>query len=71
MSLLVRCPACGLESDEIRCPRCNTLKVMGCDGSCSACRAGCEDGHFPSPPDRTSPRLPAEEGQSTSVRAKR
>lgn len=39
MGLLTTCPSCGLKSDEIRCPRCNTLKVKGCDGQCAACRA--------------------------------
>jgi hypothetical protein len=37
MGLLTTCPSCGLSSDEIRCPRCNALKVVGCDGRCSAC----------------------------------
>lgn len=37
MGLLEKCPSCGFESDETRCPRCNALKVIGCAGSCSAC----------------------------------
>lgn len=37
MSLNPVCPECGFESDEVRCPRCNALKVMGCQGSCWSC----------------------------------
>jgi hypothetical protein len=29
---------CGMVSDEIRCPRCNALKLTGCAGSCKVCR---------------------------------
>ena len=29
MGILATCPACGLASAEIRCPRCNALKVVG------------------------------------------
>lgn len=42
MGILAKCPSCGLASDEIRCPRCNMLKVVGCSGSCAACKSGCE-----------------------------
>jgi len=38
MAILDRCPSCGLASDEVRCPRCNTLKVIGCTGSCALCK---------------------------------
>lgn len=39
MAVIKTCPSCGLESDEIRCPRCNTLKVIGCSGSCALCKS--------------------------------
>jgi hypothetical protein len=42
MTLLKTCPDCGFKSSEIRCPRCNALKVMGCDGACSMCGRTCE-----------------------------
>lgn len=44
MAILPKCPSCGLESGEIRCPRCNALKVMGCSGSCVLCgsKVSCE-----------------------------
>jgi len=41
MAILPKCPSCGFESPEIRCPRCNALKLVGCDGRCSACAASC------------------------------
>lgn len=41
MGLLKKCPSCGLESDEVRCPRCNTLKLLGCTGSCTLCKSRC------------------------------
>ena len=33
------CPTCGYEADisEIRCPRCFTLLLTGCSGSCGSC----------------------------------
>lgn len=37
MGVTTECPACGLKSDKIRCPRCNALKVVGCSGSCTLC----------------------------------
>ena len=38
----VQCPACGYASDDIRCPRCNALKLTGCSGACLTCRdRGC------------------------------
>ena len=37
MAILPICPSCGLASPEIRCPRCNTLKLVGCDGHCETC----------------------------------
>lgn len=39
MAILQTCPSCGFPSPDIRCPRCNALKVLGCNGSCSACRS--------------------------------
>ena len=41
MTIVQKCPSCGFESPEIRCPRCNALKVVGCDGVCSACASSC------------------------------
>ena len=41
MTIVQKCPSCGFESPEIRCPRCNTLKVVGCNGVCSACASSC------------------------------
>ena len=49
MTIVQTCPSCGLESNATRCPRCNTLKVVGCSGSCSMCGSSCEDGAAPSP----------------------
>ena len=43
MGVLAKCPECGLASDEIRCPRCNALKVVGCSGSCGACKSSCQE----------------------------
>ncbi len=33
------CPKCGLaiEPGSLRCPRCNTLVIAGCGGSCASC----------------------------------
>lgn len=58
MTLLPRCPSCGLESAEIRCPRCNTLKVIGCTGACLTCGSACKaDGcDVPSPEPAPSDR---------------
>jgi len=39
VAILQTCPSCGFVSDEVRCPRCNALKVIGCSGSCSACKS--------------------------------
>jgi hypothetical protein len=44
MGILANCPSCGLASSEIRCPRCNSLKIVGCSGSCGACKSDCENG---------------------------
>ena len=41
MTIMPKCPSCGFESAEVRCPRCNTLKVVGCSGVCSACGSSC------------------------------
>jgi hypothetical protein len=43
MTLVTKCPECGFESAAIRCPRCNALKLKGCDGVCSACAVSCAD----------------------------
>jgi hypothetical protein len=58
MGLLQTCPSCGLKSDQIRCPRCNALKVVGCDGQCAACRMA-------APVDSTC-GSPAVESEATS-----
>ena len=50
MAILPTCPSCGLESPEIRCPRCNALKLIGCDGACSHCASSCSSGPVPAPP---------------------
>ncbi len=42
MGILAKCPSCGMVSGEIRCPRCNALKVVGCSGSCALCKSDCE-----------------------------
>jgi len=55
MTLMTTCPACGLESSEIRCPRCNALKVVGCSGACSACASSCKAGRVPTPPGASLP----------------
>lgn len=55
MTVLSTCPACGLESDEIRCPRCNALKIVGCNGACSICGSSCKTGRVPMPPGASCP----------------
>jgi hypothetical protein len=50
MTILPKCPSCGLESAEIRCPRCNALKLVGCDGSCSTCASSCNAAPVPARP---------------------
>jgi hypothetical protein len=49
MTVLPKCPECGFESNEVRCPRCNALKVIGCSGSCSLCgsKSSCASGGSP------------------------
>jgi hypothetical protein len=56
MALERMCPACGLVSDEIRCPRCNTLLLKGCTGSCSGCgkRGACPT-HASLPSEKRKP----------------
>lgn len=44
MEIKRKCPSCGLESDEVRCPRCNTLKVISCSGACLTCKASASCG---------------------------
>ncbi len=56
MAILPRCPECGLESSELRCPRCNALKVANCDGRCAACAiAGASSCGVPMPGGDTRP----------------
>ena len=47
MNIIATCPACGFVSPEIRCPRCNALKVQGCSGMCSSCASSCKIGAVP------------------------
>ncbi len=61
MSILQTCPACGFESPEVRCPRCNALKVVGCSGACSVCGSSCKTGKVPMPPGATRPSEAANE----------
>lgn len=35
------CPTCGLLAEGVRCPRCNTMKLVGCMGSCRTCKTKC------------------------------
>ncbi len=51
MTVLKKCPSCGLESAEVRCPRCNALKVVGCSGECAMCKTECRT-KVPSAPVR-------------------
>jgi hypothetical protein len=55
MTVLPKCPSCGLESNEIRCPRCNALKVIGCSGGCVTCGSG-KDGACSAPPPADAPK---------------
>jgi hypothetical protein len=55
MSILATCPACGFESPEVRCPRCNALKVQGCTGACSVCGSSCKTGRVPMVPGAKLP----------------
>lgn len=35
------CPQCGhdvSQTEELRCPRCNQLLLVPCDGNCSRCK---------------------------------
>jgi hypothetical protein len=66
MSIMPTCPSCGLESAEIRCPRCNTLKVIGCSGGCTTCGSGCTPATVPSPPTRR-PSDDAEDSEQTGT----
>ena len=36
-----KCPTCGYEADlaDVRCPRCFTMLLTGCSGSCGTCGA--------------------------------
>ena len=55
MSIMATCPACGFDSPEMRCPRCNALKVQGCSGSCALCASSCKTGSGPASPDAARP----------------
>ena len=55
MSIVATCPECGFVSPEIRCPRCNALKVRGCSGVCSACASSCPTGDVPVAPGALRP----------------
>jgi hypothetical protein len=61
MTILPKCPSCGLESAEIRCPRCNTLKLIGCEGSCATCASRCPSG-VECPPSERAPSEGADNG---------
>jgi hypothetical protein len=65
MAIMPKCPACGLESAEIRCPRCNTLKLIGCGGACASCGAACPAAGCAS---AASPRTPSEDAADDSKR---
>jgi hypothetical protein len=67
MTVVPKCPSCGFESAEIRCPRCNTLKLVGCSGVCSACASSCASGPVPAPPS-AKPRKVAEDTPTLSRR---
>lgn len=57
MTVLHSCPSCGLDSEATRCPRCNTLKVIGCSGACGICGSSCHTDSVVAPPtsDATLP----------------
>lgn len=61
------CPECGFESNEVRCPRCNTLKVTGCTGSCFMCgnKPSCQK-RIPSPPVSSAGTQESVEQEGTS-----
>ena len=50
MTVLHSCPSCGLDSEATRCPRCNTLKVLGCSGACGICGSSCRTDAVPEQP---------------------
>jgi len=54
MTVQPTCPSCGMRSEEMRCPRCNTLKVVGCSGSCLLCKSSCETETLSSPPSESA-----------------
>jgi hypothetical protein len=63
VALLTTCPSCGLESAEIRCPRCNALKLRGCDGACTLCAKSCSAGPVPSPPSELPSQSATEDAE--------
>lgn len=48
------CPECGFKSGEMRCPRCNALKIEACSGACMTCghHKSCQQGFALSAPDQ-------------------
>lgn len=64
MTVLHTCPSCGLDSEETRCPRCNTLKVIGCSGACSVCGSSCRTDAVPDPPAGPAAQLPSDTASS-------
>lgn len=69
MGVLATCPECGFASPEVRCPRCNALKVVGCGGSCAACRSSCADGSCALPPIAEQPERSHEEASTAEPAA--
>jgi hypothetical protein len=63
MSIVAVCPSCGFESPEMRCPRCNTLKLQGCNGTCSRCGNSCTTGSVPAPPAKLPSDAAAEDDE--------
>lgn len=49
------CPTCGLVAAEIRCPRCNTLKLASCSGACLTCKVGACDAREDDKASATAP----------------
>jgi hypothetical protein len=67
MTIVATCPECGFVSPEIRCPRCNALKVRGCDGVCSACASSCKTPTAPGAPRPSDSATDDEEHPGTSL----
>lgn len=71
MTIVTTCPSCGFESAEIRCPRCNALKVVGCSGVCSACVSACSKGAVPMPPEASRDEDAVDDPQPATTDATR